>query len=127
MEFLWRKGESLTISDMEDRLDEKEWNRVTLYRTVRELIDAGFLMVSGVEKGRTQYHRMIDIAVSREEYIAWWLEQKNIHISDIGNLVVAMLGGSHSEKDNEELIKELEQVIEKIRNGKPQTNEEEVK
>ena len=119
MEFFWTQENPLTITEMEDILDKDKWNRVTLFRVVKGLINKGYLVVKGIERNNTQYARSFIPSLTKEEYAAILLSERGIKSSSLGSIALAMLGAGKRKKINQDeedkLIGELENIIEQIR------------
>ena len=120
MEFFWTQENPLTITEMEDILDKDKWNRVTLFRVVKGLINKGYLVVKGIERNNTQYARKVTPTIPKEEYAARLLSERGIKGNSLGKVVLAMLGTGKRKKikqeDGNKFIQELEDIIDQIRN-----------
>ncbi len=120
MEFFWTQENPLTITEMEDILDKDKWNRVTLFRVVKGLINKGYLVVKGIERNNTQYARKVTPTITKEEYAALLLSERGIKGNSLGKVVLAMLGTGKRKKikqeDGNKFIQELEDIIDQIRN-----------
>ena len=118
MELLWNNKKPMTIAEIKDVLNGKGWNKSTLFNTIQSLINKKYISVCGVEKSNTQYARLFEASITKEEYAAILLTNKGIKRKDLVNIVLAMDGTVKGNKeDNEELILELESIINHLRGG----------
>lgn len=117
MNFLWAYKEPLTQNEMAERLEEKGWSSVTLFKTVQSLSSAGYLQVAGLEKTAKTYARKLIPAISKEEYYTSILMKNGLDSGSLANITAAFIGVSKkSEKEkNTEVIAKLEEIIEKLR------------
>ena len=119
MDFLWEENRPMTTIEMGELLDKDKWNNITLFRTVKSLLEKEYIDVCGMERNKTQYARKYQTVVSKDEYMAQLLVEKGIPISSIGSIVLAMIGTgaktNNSSDEDEKLIHELEMIIEQIR------------
>ena len=120
LNLLWEKGEPLSIVEIEGLCVKEKLSRVTIFKAVQTLLDAGLLAVNGFAKSTKTYARRFIPAITREQYAAMVLEEKGYSAKDMGNIVVAMLGsgksGKISKKTSEKAIKELEDIISQLKN-----------
>ncbi|MCR5234667.1 MAG: BlaI/MecI/CopY family transcriptional regulator [Lachnospiraceae bacterium] len=124
MFILWERQEPTSSVGIMDDLLKEGWNRVTVYSTIQSLIDKGFLTVIGMQKSNTQYARQFEPSITKEEYAARLLIEKGLGCETLGNIALAMAGSASSgkkdnkdRKENEKLIKELEDTIRKLKEG----------
>lgn len=117
MNILWDFNEPLTQNEMAERLADKGWNNVTLFKTVQSLADAGFLEVVGLEKTTKTYARKLLPAISKEEYYTSILMKNGINSDSLANITAALIGVSKKDKKekNTEVIAKLEEIIAKLR------------
>lgn len=119
MEFLWKHGKPLTITEMAGLLDKDKWNQVTLFRIVKGLLNKGYLKINGFEKNNTQYARSFIPSITKEEYAAVLLSERGIKSSSLGTIALAMLGAGKRKKisqaEEDKLVNGLENIIEQIR------------
>ena len=119
MDYLWEQDEAQSTDRIQAGLEDKGWNKVTLYRILQGLIDKGYIRISGLERNNTQYLRLMEPAISKEDYTAGILADRGIGVSSIPNLVMAILGTDgnrkRSQKENENIINGLEEIIMEIR------------
>ena len=119
MDYLWKQGKAMTVTELEQALAE-EVKKVTIFKAVQTLVEQEYLCVSGLERAGKAYARKFEPAITREEYAAIVLADKGIDTDSLANVAMAMIGNSSSSKKgedaNEKLIKELEEIIEKLRN-----------
>lgn len=117
MNILWDYNEPLTQNEMAERLAEKGWNNVTLFKTVQSLANAGYLDVVGLEKTTKTYARKLMPAISKEEYYTSILMKNGINSDSLVNITAALIGVSKKDKKekNTEVIAKLEEIIAKLR------------
>ncbi len=119
MDYLWEQHEAQSTDRIQAGLEDKGWNKVTLYRILQGLIDKGYIRISGLERNNTQYLRLMEPAISKEDYTARILADRGIGVSSIPDLVMAILGTDgnrkRSQKENENIINGLEEIIMEIR------------
>ena len=117
MNILWDYNEPLTQNEMAERLAEKGWNNVTLFKTVQSLANAGYLEVVGLEKTTKTYARKLMPAISKEEYYTSILMKNGINSDSLANITAALIGVSKKDKKekNTEVIAKLEEIIAKLR------------
>ena len=119
MDYLWEQDGLRSTDQIQVGLKDKDWNKVTLYRILQGLIDKGYVRISGLERNNTQYIRLMEPAISKEEYTARILAERGMGINSIPGLVMAILGSDEkkkrSRKEDEKIINELENIIKEIR------------
>ena len=118
MDYLWKQGKAMTVTELEQALAE-EVKKVTIFKAVQTLVEQEYLCVSGLERAGKAYARKFEAAITREEYAAIVLADKGIDTDSLINVAMAMIGNDSDSKKNEEanekLIKELEEIIVKLR------------
>lgn len=63
MKLLWSSDTGLTSVEMLDKLDDADWNKLNIFRTINSLIDKDLIKVSGFEKYNTQYARRFTYSI----------------------------------------------------------------
>lgn len=108
----------MTVTELEQALAE-EVKKVTIFKAVQTLVEQEYLCVSGLERAGKAYARKFEAAITREEYAAIVLADKGIDTDSLINVAMAMIGNDSNSKKNEEanekLIRELEEIIVKLR------------
>lgn len=119
MDYLWKQGKAMTVTELEQALAEEGVKKVTIFKAVQTLVEQEYLCVSGLERAGKAYARKFEPAITREEYAAIVLADKGIDTDSLINVAMAMIGNDSDSKKNEEanekLIKELEEIIVKLR------------
>ena len=119
MEHLWEKGAPMTITELEELMAEEGLSKASIFKAVQALIKCSYVKVSGVELVGKTYARQLEAEVSKEEYAAFILLEKGFTRSSLGKIAVAMTGSDRGSKanasENEKLIRDLEEIIAKLR------------
>lgn len=117
MELLWDTQKPMTISEIGNVIKGKGWNKSTLFNTIQSLSGKNYIKVCGMEKNHTQYARQFEPGISKEDYAAIILTNKGIKRKDLGNIALAMSGANDDSDNKEELIRELELLINRLKGG----------
>lgn len=122
MQFLWDNEEkALGVPELEELGKGEKLSRPSIFKALQSLLDKGYISVAGKEQIGTVYARQYTPAITREEYAVVMLEDAGVSSSSLGSLALAMIGNERSGKKNakkdEKLIKELEEIIERIKKG----------
>ena len=114
---LWEQDKPVTISELEKMFADEKLSKATVFKAVQSLIEKGFAKVGGVEKAAKTYARKIEPAVTKAEYGTSVLREKGIDEKMLGDLVLAMLGGSGNKKTgaDREAVQKLEKIINEIK------------
>lgn len=124
MQLLWdqENGKALSIVDFERLFEGEKISRPSIFKALQSLMDKEYIDVAGLEQVGTVYARKYEPCITREEYAAILLADSGIRSSSLGSLALAMLGNERDDvrdaEQDAELVRELEQVIERIRKGK---------
>lgn len=118
MELLWNSESGLTSIEMLDKLDQNDWNKLNIFRTINSLIDKGCLKVSGFEQYNTQYARKFTYALTQEEFAARLLEADGLSYKSLSNIALAMIKNETTDDSDskEELISSLQEIIDSLKN-----------
>ena len=127
MELLWSSDTGLTSIEMLDKLDDAEWNKLNIFRTINSLIDKDLIKVSGFEQYNTQYARRFTYSITQEEYAARLLEADGLTFRSLGNIAMAMIknDGNEAEESREELIESLQEIIDNLKKESSEKNNQE--
>ena len=119
MEVLWSQPEPVTITELEELFADEKISKASIFKTVQALVKKEYVRISGMELVKKTYARKLEPAISREEYAAILLMERGITRSSLGEIAIAMTGsdrnGRKNKKEDEKLIKELEEIIARLR------------
>lgn len=123
MEKIWEQTDeerSVSVTELEELFAGEKMSRVSIFKAVQSLLKKGYIGVQGLELSGTVYARKYEALITREQYAAIVLAKGGIRTSSIGSLVLAMIGNDKDDMPDqtkdEDLIKELEAVINRIKN-----------
>ena len=109
----------MTITELEELMAEEGLSKASIFKAVQALIKCSYIKVSGVELVGKTYARQLEAEISKEEYAAFILLEKGFTRSSLGEIAVAMTGSDRGSKanasENEKLIRDLEEIIAKLR------------
>lgn len=114
MEIFWEKKEPLTSVEILNISADRSWNGNYVHIMLRSLLKKGMIKVCGTAQYGTQYAREFVPAVTKEQYAAKLVMSKGIGKSSIAAVTVAMVNET-DEADGEGLIKQLEEIIEELK------------
>lgn len=117
LNFLWETGEPMTAAEMAERLVPDGWSNVTLFKTVQNLSESGYLQVAGLEKNKKSYARKLTPSLTKEEYYAGVMMKHGIDSRSIADIIAAFLGvtDKSSKERDAEVIAKLEEIIHTLR------------
>ena len=117
LNFLWETGEPMTAAEMAERLVTDGWSNVTLFKTVQNLSESGYLQVAGLEKNKKSYARKLTPSLTKEEYYAGVMMKHGIDSRSIADITAAFLGvtDKSSKERDAEVIAKLEEIIHTLR------------
>ena len=121
MEFFWDSQSPLTSMDISSMTDE--FNDSYIHRLLTSLLKKEMLEVNGIEKSGKQYARNFVPTMTREEYGAMVMTGLGIKDEKALAKVAAALfkkpegTDGKEETDTKELIKELENIVEQLKNS----------
>ena len=104
MNELWKCSNSISTSELMNLLHAKGWNKSTFYNSVQSLFDKEYIKTSGLERVNTQYARLLEPAVTHEEYWAIYLKEKGVGLSSIKNIYHIMAQDGACEENLEEVV-----------------------
>ena len=91
------------------------WTNGLVHNILRTMIKKGYLKECGTEQIGKQYARKLCPVFDREEYIAKLMIQKADGKSSIQKVMVAL---ARENKNTEQSITELEEIVQKLREEK---------
>lgn len=117
LNFLWEVNEPLTANQMAERLPEKGWNNVTLFKTVQTLSTDGYLEVVGLEKTVKTYARKLAPSMSKEDYYVKVMQDAGITAEDLPALIAAIVSikGDSAKENNRRIINVLEDIVKSLK------------
>lgn len=115
MELLWSVEEPMTSVEMIACDCERTWKDNYLKVMIRSLQDKDAIRVCGMKQYKTQYARLFEPNITREDYIAKFAVASGIKGSAVANVAVAMAKETDSD---EEVIARLEEIIEQLKEKK---------
>ena len=119
MEYFWGQDEPVTIADIEEHFSYETLSKAAIFKVIQTMVDKGFIRVNGLERTNKTYARKFEAAVSKEEYWGKILASKGLGLDSLHHVAFAMIGERTSKDDeiaDQELIRELEDIIVEIRN-----------
>ncbi|MBR1771118.1 MAG: hypothetical protein IJ747_03720 [Lachnospiraceae bacterium] len=123
MEKFWSmaEGEALSVSDLEQLFQGEKISKVSIFKAVQALSEKEYIRIASLERAGMVYARKFEPAITKEAYAAILLADSGIRSSSLGSLALAMIGNDRDDRPDackdELLIRDLEQVIAKLRNG----------
>lgn len=115
MEIFWTSQKPLTSVEILEISADRTWNGNYLHIMLRSLLKKGMIEVCGTVQYGTQYARQFVPAVTKEQYAAKLVMSKGIGKNSIAEVAVAMVNEADG-ADEEGLIKQLEEIIEELKN-----------
>ena len=115
MERFWESEEPLTSVEIMDISADRSLNGNYIHIMLRSLLKKGMIKVCGTVQCGTQYARQFIPAVTKEQYAAKLVMSKGIDSNSIAAVTVAMVNET-GETDSEGLVKQLEDIIEELKN-----------
>lgn len=114
MEIFWERNEPLTSVEISDISADRSWNGNYVHMMLRSLLKKGMITVCGSVQYGTQYARQFIPSLTKEQYAAKLVMSKGIKKNAIAAVTVAMV--NEADEDEEELIQQLEEIIEELKN-----------
>lgn len=110
MELLWKESEPLTSSQIIEMSVDRSWKKSYVHLLLNSLLEKEMVEIVGFVKTTKNYARTFRAKVSKEEYsVGRFTSMSSFEQSDIPKIVSALI----KKTDDESLISELEQMIEK--------------
>lgn len=97
MNELWESSTSISTKDLKTHLSSMGWNKSSFYTAVQSLFEKEYVKFSGLERSNTHYARILEPAISREEYWAIFLKEKGIGIDSLKKIYQITAQGSAEE------------------------------
>jgi predicted transcriptional regulator len=114
MQQLWSRKDPMTSVDLMEQSIIHEWNEATLYRTLKTLLDKGFIQVCGMTLYSKQYARVFQATCTMEEYFVRYVQNQGCKKNVLSNFAMALAKNETKDKIGD-LICELENVIEELK------------
>lgn len=115
MEMFWASKEPLTSVEILNISEGRSWNGNYVHIMLRSLLKKGMIKVCGTVQSGKQYARQFVPAVTKEQYAAKLVMSKGLGRNSIAAVTVAMVN-EMNEETGEELVKQLEEIIEELKN-----------
>ena len=119
MEYFWEQEEPVTVGEIEEHFSHEKLSKAAVFKIIQAMLDKEFIRVNGFERTNKTYARKFEAAVSKEEYWGRILVSKGLGLDSLRHVAFAMIGERSSVDDeisDQDLISELENMIEEIRN-----------
>lgn len=111
MEILWQNGNPMSSNDILKSGKIEGWSSGYLHNVLRSMLKKEAIRVNGMVQNNTQYARMFEPNLTKEEYAAKMAMSVGIDESSVARVAVAMA----RETGSDELIAALEKIIEKLK------------
>lgn len=115
MEIFWASIEPVTSVEILKKTEDCSWNGNYLHRMLRSLLKKGLIEVCGTVQYGTQYARQFRPLLTKEAYAAQVVLAQGRGREFVAKVSVAMV---QEVEDPEEVIEELENIIQQIRDRK---------
>lgn len=115
MDLLWKIEKPMTSVEILEHFEEKNWTLSYVTKLTRSLLAKGYLQVVGTKLYGTQHARQFVPTLSKQEFYAKFVVSKGINKKDISKIAVAIAKENDNDGNNSELVSELEQLIEKLK------------
>ena len=112
MDIFWDSKKMLTSVDIVEMRVKATWTNV--HNILRSLIQNGYLKECGMKQYGRQYARKLMPTLTREEYLAKLIMKKSEGKSSTKQVMVAL---AKENADIEQTISELEEIIQKLKEG----------
>ena len=113
MELLWKQDKPLTSVEILAIPDEHSWSDNYRPIMLKSLLDKNAIEVCGYVRCGTQYARQFKYSITREEYVALFAVGRGLDAQSIPKVAVAMV--TELQEDKDDIIRELEGIIEKLK------------
>lgn len=113
MNLLWKQDKPMTSVEILAIEDEHSWSDNYLPIMLKSLLKKKAIEVCGYAQCGTQYARQFRYLLSREEYVARLAVGRGLEAHSIPKVAVAMV--EEFGEDKNDVIRELEEIIQKLR------------
>ena len=113
MNLLWKQDKPMTSVEILAIGDEHSWSDNYLPIMLKSLLKKKAIEVCGYAQCGTQYARQFRYLLSREEYVARLAVGRGLEAHSIPKVAVAMV--EELGEDKNDVIRELEEIIQKLR------------
>lgn len=115
MMFLWEQTRPLSALEMQAALNDSAWGEHYLRVMIKSLEKKGAIECCGFEPCGNQYARRFRCALTKEQYYVQLAEKGGVNADGIFRAAAAAMAQKSSEKEKEELIQKLEDIIKEYR------------
>lgn len=125
---LWDNGAPMTTMEIAEKMMERGWSRITVFKTVQNMTEDGILEVSGLAKVSKSYSRLLWPTVTKNEYFSSVLQKRGFNNSSFIGLVTTFFGMKAGEKQSKKMeaaIKEMERIVEEVKREEEKTKQQE--
>ena len=109
MDLLWNVGEPLTSSEMVKLCADRTWKPSYIHIMINSLLKKEIIRIVDFKKTTKNYARTFEPTMTRDQWSMFQVKQDNI----TSDLLKEMLETIISEEEDEEVLKELSDVIDK--------------
>lgn len=110
MNFLWEYGKPLAANQILELCKERTWSDRYLQGMLSSLEKKGAIESCGVVRQGNHYSRQFRCCFSREDYFVQLAQASGVDTKLFAKAAVALAAGA-SQKDQSEVIRELEQLL----------------
>lgn len=125
---LWDNDAPMTTMEMSEKMEERGWSTITVFKTVQTMTEKGYIEVAGFNRSGKVYSRTFSPTMSKNAYFSSLLEKRGFKAESLGGLVTAFLGLKESDKKSkkvEEAIRRMEQIVEEVKKEEAKQKEAE--
>ena len=109
MDLLWNVGEPLTSSEMVKLCADRTWKPSYIHIMINSLLKKEIIRIVDFKKTTKNYARTFEPTMTRDQWSMFQVKQDNI----TSDFLKEMLETIISEEEDEEVLKELSDVIDK--------------
>ena len=114
MDFLWEQNKPLAANEILAECKERSWSDRYLQVMLRSLEKKGAIESCGMVRQGNHYSRQFHCRLTKEEYFAQLAQASGVNSRLFARAVVS-LAAKASPKEQEEVIRELEQLLEEYK------------